>query len=217
MFISHKYKAIFVHIQRTGGSSITTLFREHDPNLIEVVPIDPKKQRLIHCYLPDIKAALAPDIFNTYTKFCAVRNPFDRLVSWYCMFQHDYEADSLVPKTANVGRKVMQLIREHAPDFDAFVRLPFGHESGLFRRFYATQMDYILDEDGNVAVDRILRFETLDDDFRQLAADIGFEVDIPHTNRSRRTAGYRECYTPETQAIVWERFKPDFEYFGYDF
>lgn len=87
MFISHKYKAIFVHIQRTGGNSIQRIFEEFDPDLIETVPVDPSKNRTKHCYISDIKAAVDEAVFSSYTKFCVVRNPFDRMVSWYSHFK----------------------------------------------------------------------------------------------------------------------------------
>lgn len=83
MFISHKYKAIFVHIQRTGGNSLHKVFAEHDPALIEAVPIDPAKQRTKHCFASDIRTAVEADTFARYTKFCVVRNPYERMVSWY--------------------------------------------------------------------------------------------------------------------------------------
>lgn len=87
MFISHEYKAIFVHIQRTGGNSIQKIFEEHDPNLIETIPLDPSKNRTKHCYLSDIEGAVDGDVFKNYTKFCVVRNPFERMVSWFFHFK----------------------------------------------------------------------------------------------------------------------------------
>jgi hypothetical protein len=83
MFISHRYRAIFVHIQRTGGNSVQKVFAEHDPDLIEAVPVDPANQRTKHCFASDIRAAIEPATFAGYTKFAVVRNPYERMVSWY--------------------------------------------------------------------------------------------------------------------------------------
>jgi Sulfotransferase family len=83
VFISHKYKAIFVHIQRTGGNSVQKVFAEHDPDLIEAVPVDPAKKRTKHCFASDIRAVIEANTFASYTKFCVVRNPYERMVSWY--------------------------------------------------------------------------------------------------------------------------------------
>lgn len=216
MFISHRYQVIFVHIQRTGGNSINKIFQEYDPDLIEIVPIAPDKQRTRHCYLSDIKAALDADTFCHYTKFATVRNPFDRFVSWYFMFKHGLGADEVPPTYTHVGGQVMQLVNEHAPTFAAFVDLPVDHPSGLVRRFYAAQLDY-LSENGVVLADRILRFETLERDFNQLAQEIGFPGQLPHLNRATRVTDYRACYSAQTQALIEQRFQRDLTYFGYEF
>ncbi len=87
MFISHKYKAIFVHIQRTGGNSIQKIFESHDSALIETIAPHPSHQRTKHCYIADIAAVAPPQLLRDYTKFAVVRNPFERMVSWYAHFQ----------------------------------------------------------------------------------------------------------------------------------
>lgn len=87
MFISHKYKVIFVHIQRTGGTSILKAFEELDPDLVKILPFDPAKKRTKHCFASDIQGLIDEEVFTTYTKFSVVRNPFDRMVSWYLMLK----------------------------------------------------------------------------------------------------------------------------------
>lgn len=87
MFISHKYRAIFVHIQRTGGNSIQKIFEENDAGLVETIAVDPAVQRTKHCHAADLAAAVERDVFRGYTKFCVVRNPFDRMVSWFAHFK----------------------------------------------------------------------------------------------------------------------------------
>jgi hypothetical protein len=216
MFISHRYKVIFVHIQRTGGNSINKIFQEHDPDLIEIVPIALDKQRTRHCYLSDIKAAIDADTFRRYTKFATIRNPFDRFVSWYFMFKHGLGDDEVPTTYAHVGEQVMHLVRENAPTFAAFVGLPMDHPSGLFRRFYVPQLDY-LSEHGIVMADRILRFENLSVDFNRFAQECGFPGQLPHLNRSSRVIDYRSCYNAQTQAAIAQRFQPDLDYFDYEF
>ena len=87
MFISHRYKAIFVHIQRTGGNSVQRIFQQHDPELVEAVPLDPALRRTKHCHYGDLETVLDPGILREYTTFSVVRNPFDRMLSWYSFFQ----------------------------------------------------------------------------------------------------------------------------------
>lgn len=93
VFISHRYRAIFVHIQRTGGNSVQKIFEETDPGLVETISVDPSVLRTKHCHAADIAAAIDPAVFRAYTKFCVVRNPFDRMVSWYAHFKDGGNAE----------------------------------------------------------------------------------------------------------------------------
>lgn len=271
MFISHKYKAIFIHIQRTGGNSVQKLFEDTDPELIEAIAIDPARKRTKHCFVTDIKSTIDPAAFEAYTKFCVVRNPFDRMVSWYSMFQNGFGKDDAMMKVSNqaepigiylrglkmlnnprfpyanqvrnvwinafqwlnraetnsfdeiamryttIGANVMNEIQKHVQCFNDFVNLPCDHPSGLFERFYINQLDYIVDQDDTVLVNRILRFEHLAEDFAQLAQEIGFDGQLPHINKSTRGDNYRSYYDDQTRQAIFERFRRDFDYFGYSF
>lgn len=98
MFISHKYKVIFVHIQRTGGTSILKAFEALDPDLVKILPFNPAQKRTKHCFASDIQALIDEEIFTTYTKFSVVRNPFDRMVSWYLMLKQGMGEGDRNPK-----------------------------------------------------------------------------------------------------------------------
>ena len=70
--ISHKYKAIFTHIARTGGSSIETAFVGDD-----YWNINPNEK-----HIPaDVAYKLYEPYWKSYYKFAIVRNPFDRFRS----------------------------------------------------------------------------------------------------------------------------------------
>lgn len=229
MLVSHRHRTIFVHIQRTGGNSVQRLFEKLDPELVEAVPVDPARRRTKHCWLQDIAEALDPAVFAAYTKFAIVRNPFDRLLSWYQFLRDGGHAeDAGIPvrdptdaltaeqseRCERIGDRVMHEVRRHAPSFAHFVRLPREHED--FSRFHACQIDYISLRD-RVSVDEVLRFETLDHDFARLAERLGISARLPHRNASSRRAGYREAYDPETRALVEARCARDLAAFGYEF
>lgn len=217
MLISPLYHVIFVHIQRTGGNSIRHIFNELDPNAVQEISISVKKQRLKHCFISDIHAAIDADTFSSYTKFAVVRNPFDRLFSWYSMFKHKTIAKSEiaggVEKTAIFGNAVEEAVEPYLESFETFLTMP---NSGLFERFHFNQLDY-LELDGKLAVDYVLRFENLTHDFNALAQKINFPATLPEVNQSIRHQDYRHAYNPTTQQIVAERFSRDLAYFGYSF
>jgi Sulfotransferase family len=267
VFVSHRFKAIFVHIQRTGGNSIQRIFQRFDPDLIETAPVDPAALRTKHCYLSDLEAALDSRTFREYTKFAVVRNPFDRLLSWYHFFKdgghhedggirlahesrllrlahrgqrllagHErleqvytkvwlglYRAlrpgggEEVKLRFESIGERVMREVNRHAHSFEQFVMLPREHPGGVFERFHVNQLDYLLARDGQLGVDVVLRFETLSDDFADLAQALHFPGRLPHVNASSRGRDYRVCYEPHTRDVVAKRFHRDCERFGYEF
>lgn len=66
--ISHKYSVIFIHVNKTGGTSVEDAFRE--PNWDHQTP-----DEYIEMY--------GKDVWDSYFKFATVRNPWDRMVSLY--------------------------------------------------------------------------------------------------------------------------------------
>src|SRR5262249_11451227 len=81
MLISESHKFIFVHIQRTGGMSMTKLLQQHVPDL-----------RQIHGRHGHVRDAIPElgDSRRQYFIFAMVRNPWDRLVSWHSMIRQEF-------------------------------------------------------------------------------------------------------------------------------
>ncbi len=84
-------------------------------------------------------------------------------------------------------------------------------------RHYRSQLSYISYQ-GDVLVDRFLRFENLVSDWEILRK----EYDLPALPRYKKTGAadsYRGIYEkfPETKELVTERYGRDIEFFGYDF
>jgi hypothetical protein len=71
--IIHARRLIFVHIQKTGGNAISTALGQN--------PDCPEK----HFFARDLRELYCTDVWNAYFKFAFVRNPWDRLVSWWSM------------------------------------------------------------------------------------------------------------------------------------
>lgn len=80
MVWSHKEKLIFVHIPKTGGTTI-----EHYLNLRNCIQgyCVIKNVAFQHFNWSDYKKLLGNKIYEKYFKFSIVRNPIDRCISEY--------------------------------------------------------------------------------------------------------------------------------------
>src|SRR5690348_14228159 len=88
--ISHHHKCIFIHIPRSGGTSIENLIWPAQRTSAELWMgfIDRYHNRyqtggLQHLFAQHIEREIGPDTFHSYFKFAFVRNPFDRAVSQF--------------------------------------------------------------------------------------------------------------------------------------
>ena len=139
--------------------------------------------------------------WDAYFKFAFVRNPWDMLVSGY-----QYQTTVLTPEQRALNPDVAELLAR-ARDFSDVVR--------YYPMIRSDMSSFITDEDGEVIVDFVGRFERLEEDFTAICSRIGIDAPLSHENRSERAASYREYYTPETRDIVARHFARDIERFGY--
>jgi len=88
--IFHKHKCIFVHVPKTGGTTIEKMFEQNG---------DKYDYSEKHLLLPSCKSRYS-EYWNDYFKFSIVRNPWDRIYSiWYNHRKRgDIPADWSLPK-----------------------------------------------------------------------------------------------------------------------
>jgi chondroitin 4-sulfotransferase 11 len=197
MIISNRARCIFVHIQKTGGASIEQLLRGNDPEI-------PKAylQGRRHMSAGELRTLVPAEIWSGYFKFAFVRNPWDRLVSWYHMCVQTPNANPFA-----------RYIKDNAPTFDDFLKKT---TTGMAERTTRNQLDYVTDDRGELIVDFVGRYERLGDEFARIRERIGLGEELPHVNKSTHDE-YRKYYTEETQDIVAQRFARDIRHFGYAF
>ena len=111
--ISLKHRAIFIHIQKTGGESVTAALG------------GPKNSPDKHWLANELKAVTELDIWDNYFRFALVRNPWARLVSWWSMIDHRRQAFmSGVP-----NNRFMTAVLSRAKTFGEFLRNMDGRKS----------------------------------------------------------------------------------------
>lgn len=217
MLLSPRRRFLFVHIAKTGGTSVRAALqrgRWTDPGYWPMFlcsrlshlsghRIGTKLPR--HAKIIAAKELLPRDYFEALFKFAFVRNPWDLQVS---SFHH-------------IRRERPQYLGGH-DNFADFLRWKLDPQRPY--QFHVDtsielQTDYLIDLRGTIIVDFIGRYEHLRDDFAEVCARIGIRPpDLPHRRQARdRSQDYRRYYDDATAQLVAERFAPDIERLGYRF
>ncbi|MFM6987394.1 MAG: sulfotransferase family 2 domain-containing protein [Arenimonas sp.] len=205
MLISESKRFIFVHVQKTAGSSLRDLLSPHalkpDHGRLSRVLSDLSLQRdwrrrffRTHANLRTAEARLPPEIYRDFRKIGFVRNPWERLLSWYGYVQN-------TPGHADC--------RSGEP-FEDFAR-----------RFIAkprrSQWWMIRDASGAMGLDFVGRFENLQDDTAAMCRLLDIPLTaIPHHKRLI-TKDYRSAYSDRLAEQVGRAWQVEIDYFGYRF
>jgi hypothetical protein len=201
--IIHAKSLIFVHIQKTAGDSICTALGA------------PTVHSEKHFSARELRESCGADVWQAYFKFAFVRNPWDRLVSWWSMI--DAHRKSIA--TGTPLNKFQQFVIERASTFEEFLENcdeEIVDDDGR-KWIYRNQLDYLTDLSGQIMVDFIGRFESLPQDYAFIAEKIpGGLAPLPHVNVSRHRH-YSDYYTPALADKVARRYQRDIAAFGYIF
>jgi hypothetical protein len=136
--------------------------------------------------------------WKTYTKFCFIRNPYDRARSGANYMIKNFKYDLSFPEYLNKD--------------------PFDVSDIEYGHVFMSQKRQIEDVDGTCGVDIIGRFENLEDDLRRILNIIGFNK-IVHTPKQLNAAKEEKTdeikLTKETIQRINYLFGDDFETFHY--
>lgn len=212
MIISPGRRFIFVHIPKTGGTSMALALeaRAHrDDILIGDTPKARKRRARVagltargrlwkHSNLSDIDGAFDPAQIKEMFCFTLVRNPWDRVVSYYHWLQQQ-----------SFDHPAVQLAQQL--EFEPFLRHRLTQSTLLAWPYGRYMRDAAGAEQGH-----FFRLERLNEDMAPLVAHLGFTPEVPHENRSQR-GGYREYYDSGLRDLVGRLCAPDIARFDYQF
>ncbi len=205
MNLSTDKKYLFIAIPKTGTTSIEKNLLEYGHWLIDGKPTHK------HIFAQTARKMLGQQRFDEYFKFTFVRNPWDLYRSFYRYTIKMSQA--AVPEILfhdKFVQKCKQLHQDGVLTFEEFIHNKILHPPAQYK--------FITDNDDNIIVDYIGKFEHIDKDYEHICSKIGIKYNpVPHLNKASLYSSYRTIYTKETKDIVEERCKMDIEMFKYKF
>jgi Sulfotransferase family len=152
-----------------------------------------------HFNICQIANEIDKERFVSYFKFGFVRNPWDRAVSLY------------------ERKEGLQL--KSKMSFDQFVEwMKFSSCTCTRALPHRYQLDWFVSPHGDILVDFIGRYESLQSDWAKIAARLNANPHLPKKRvNTERERDYSKYYSDRTKRIIAERFAVDIEYFGYKF
>ena len=198
MPICHKHRYIFVHIPKSAGTS-TTYTLGHKLGFSGTIPKAVKTKYGLsadwwqHVPFSELKQFISDIAFDEYFKFAFVRNPYDKVVSAYSHWKQ-------------IGR---------IKDYDTLAEWVSSKEFSE-SEFMRPQLDFITNNNGELMVDFVGRFENLQKDWEYIANRLGVNARLANIQKSRHRH-YSVYYTEEAKQIVSEKYEKDLKAFNYNF
>lgn len=213
MIVSHQHRLIFLKTRKTAGTSVEIALSRicgPDDTITRLTDEDEELRGSLggrgpqhyespplavkafnHMPARGVRKAIGREVWDDYYRFAIERNPWDLVVSQYFW---RYRA-------------------EEPPPFEEFVHRPVVKKlADTNARIYRLR--------GEIVVDRVCRFESLDADLAAVWSERGLpgSPELPHAkSHSRPARSYRELYTPATRDRVAELFAGVIADLGYDF
>ncbi len=215
MIISPARGFIFVHIPKTGGTSLSLALERAAPETDILIGDTPEARARAgrlrgmrargklwkHATLADIDGLLPADEMARLFVLTLVRNPWDRMVSYY----HWLRVQSFAHAAVSLAKSC---------DFAAFIRHP-QTRLGMQRR---PARSYVTTARGVERCTLFARLEHLEADLAPFEAHLGQTLlPLPRVNASRRPTDWRTAYDAQGAALVAQDCAEDIRRFGYTF
>ncbi len=151
---------VFLHIPKNGGSALVEALKAYNP--YKEKPYRPSKAFIGHLTYLETRPLLCR--FSNPRYFCIVRNPWDRAVSYF------FYIKQVSPKKHGV--KDLHKMLNKGMSFSQYTE----YLKCVLQTKFRPQSDYMIDENGNLAVDQIFQLERLDKDIKDFSQKLGISA-----------------------------------------
>ena len=211
MPISYKHKCVFIHIPKTGGTTVEKLL-DINPDPVENIKSYWALDNLqIAYYIKEFNCKTSfflqhlpaifiknfnPETFNNFFKFSIVRNPYDRLISEFCWlnrnelkidnyyFINNFKAwvNNLTPKTFN---------NHTLPQY------------------------YFLYNKNTLLVDKVYKYEDLQNALKELSVKLNFELKDIWLHKNNFDIDKEALLPTNIKEKIYKLYEKDFIVFNY--
>ncbi len=214
MIISRARRFIFVHIPKTGGTALSLALEARAAKDDILIGDTPKARRRAgrwkgvktagrlwkHSALADLPGLVTEDEIAVFQTVTMVRNPWDRVVSYY----HWLRGQSF-------AHPAVGLAKTH--DFSGFL----NHSQTLTALRLWPYGAYLRLPDGSEKPALCIRLEHYGQDVAPFEAHLGFALPLRRVNDSDRQRDWRPYYADADAALIAEICAEDIARFGYGF
>jgi hypothetical protein len=151
----------------------------------------PRQSLRQHLVLEDIVRLLGQETVERCERFCVVRNPWDRLVSFY---EYGRQTGGRM-QTAGLSFREWFVTRLITPRLLPYIKVDGVGDPGM----------------------RCLRFERFDAEFGEYVEGLGLHWRGQVHEKKTRRGDYRTYYTDKMADALYEECREDIEHFGYRF
>ena len=194
LIILDEEEVVFVSVAKSACSSIKASITE-----------DPPTGRTIHDHISHLSMRGIPSSKRSYFVFTFVRNPYERLASCFRSKFNKQDETEFIYSNYLFG------YQKNDDTFDEFVGKVSRIPDFLSDRHFKSQNKIISTR--GIEIDFVGKVENLDSDYEDIRQRYGFnELTVRNQSQGKSAS---ELFTDRMRETAYERYKKDFEKFGY--
>jgi len=243
--VNHDLKAIYIHVPKNGGLYVEHILKRYYGFTLDyIIKPDnygfiyendifhfPKERRGVLKYYMNSKYIkrqynMTEKMWNEYTKFTFIRNPYTKIISSYEYLKKMYNTDEY----KNENYKPINF-----PSFSDFIKnQKYGFEQPLYKNnielycyhyyhTFITQYEHLLNNE-DINIDYIGNFENLNEDLIDILKKIGVKNPTKHINEINNNTKFNVTKKSDISNyidddllfFINDYYNKDFEIFGYE-